>query len=274
MKITFAILLLTLFVSPLFAQEEDAEGCKDSSTLSRMKSCHIRSCDKKDFDQAQIPTGSADEQVQVVEGEVETIIYECADNVSFLQMARNAENALKRAGFTTVYSGGGMNTYPTYSARKGGVWVNVQTQPNGGQTYTQIVVHTKEMEQQMVASAEAMEADIAKSGYCSIYGVHFDTGKAAILPDSESCLGEMAKLLKSNASWKLQVEGHTDNVGGKEANLKLSQARADSVRGWLVSHGVEGSRLTAKGFGETKPVAENTTEDGRARNRRVDLRKL
>ena len=126
----------------------------------------------------------------------------------------------------------------------------------------------------MVASAESMEAAITKTGYCSIYGILFDTGKATIQPASEKCLNEMVKLLKNNPSWKLQIEGHTDNVGGKEGNMKLSQSRAEGVRGWLVSHGIESARLTAKGFGETKPVADNTTDDGRAKNRRVDLRKL
>ena len=274
MKTILAALAVLLFVAPLLAQEEDAEGCKDSTVLSRMKSCRIDSCDRKDFDSADIRTGSEEQQVKAVEGEVESIIYACADNVSFLQMARNAENALKAAGFTTVFSGKGVNDYPVYSARKGAIWIMVQTQPNGGQTYTQTVVRTREMEQQMVASAESMQADIAKSGFCSIYGVHFDSGKAAILPDSEQCLGEMTKLLKSNPSWKLQVEGHTDNVGGKEANAKLSQARADAVRAWLLSHGVDGARLTAKGFGDTKPLADNASEEGRAKNRRVDLRKL
>ena len=85
---------------------------------------------------------------------------------------------------------------------------------------------------------------------------------------------EMVKLLKNNPSWKLQIEGHTDSVGGKEGNMKLSQSRAEGFRGWLVSHGIESARLTSKGFGETKPVADNATDDGRAKNRRVDLRKL
>lgn len=274
MKNILVMLALALLVSPLLAQEEDAEGCKDSARLSRMKSCRIESCDQKDFDSAQVRTGPDEGQMKDVEGQVETIIYSCLDNVSFLQMARNAENALKLAGFTTVYAGKGTNEYPSYTGRKGGVWVHVQTQPNGSQTYTQTIITTKEMEQQMVASAESMEADITKSGYCSIYGIHFDTGKASILPDSAECLGEMAKVMKKNAAWKLQVEGHTDNVGGKETNMKLSQARADSVRLWLTEHGVQAARLTSKGFGETKPVAGNMDEEGRAKNRRVDLRKL
>ncbi|HEY8181873.1 MAG TPA: OmpA family protein [Thermoanaerobaculia bacterium] len=273
MKRLLLVAALVLCVCPILAQEEDAEGCRDSAVLSRMKSCRIESCDKKDFDRADIHAG-ASEQMQAVEGEVETIIYHCGDNVSFLSIVRNAENALKAAGFTKVYSGPGMNESPAYSARKGGVWIDVQTQPNGGQTYTQTVVRSKEMEQEMTASAESMEAEIARSGYCSIYGVLFDTGKATIQPASEKCLTEMAKLLKNNPSWKLQVEGHTDNVGGKDPNVKLSQSRAEAVQGWLVSHGIEGSRLSAKGFGDAKPVADNTTEDGRAKNRRVDLRKL
>jgi len=119
-----------------------------------------------------------------------------------------------------------------------------------------------------------MEAAITKTGYCSIYGILFDTGKATIQPASEKCLNEMVKLLKNNPSWKLQIEGHTDSVGGKEGNMKLSQSRAEGVREWLISHGIESARLTSKGFGETKPVADNATDDGRAKNRRVDLRKL
>jgi len=274
MKNLLVLAAAALCVFPILAQEEDAEGCKDSQVLSRMKSCRIESCDKKDFDRADVRTGASDEQMQAVEGEVETLIYRCGDNVSFLSIVRNAENALKAAGFTKVYSGPGMNESPAYSARKGGVWIDIQTQINGGQTYTQTVVRSKEMEQEMTASAESMEAEIAKSGYCSIYGILFDTAKATIQPPSEKCLTEMVKLLKNNPAWKLQVEGHTDNVGGKEVNAKLSQSRAEAVRAWLVAHGVDSARLSAKGFGDSKPVADNATEDGRAKNRRVDLRKL
>lgn len=268
------VVLTILAALPLFAQQEDAEGCKDSSMLSRMKGCSIESCDKKDFDRADIRTGATDEQMKAVEGAVEIITYRCADNVSFLSIVRNAENALKGAGFTTVYSGLGVNEAPAYSAHKGGLWVDVQTQNNGGQTYTATLVRTKEMEQEMVASAESMETDIVKTGSCSIYGILFDTGRATIKPESKQCLDEVSKLLTKNAAWKMQLEGHTDNVGAKDANLKLSQARAEAVRSWLVAHGVAGGRLVAKGLGDTKPVADNTSEQGRAKNRRVALVKM
>jgi outer membrane protein OmpA-like peptidoglycan-associated protein len=239
-----------------------------------MKGCAIEQCDKKDFDRAEIRKSASDEDMQAVEGEVEIINYRCADNVSFLSIVRNAENALKAAGFTTIYSGKGMNEAPAYSARKGGVWVDIQTQNNGGQTYTETIARTKEMEQQMVASAESMEAEITKTGSCSIYGILFDTGKATIKPESQQCLNEVSKLLKKNASWTMQVEGHTDNIGAKDANMKLSQSRAEAVKSWLAGHGVETSRLSAKGLGDTKPIADNSSEEGRAKNRRVALVKM
>ena len=72
----------------------------------------------------------------------------------------------------------------------------------------------------------------------------------------------------------MTIEGHTDNVGAKETNMKLSQRRAEAVRSWLVGQGIDGGRLLARGLGDSKPVAENATEDGRAKNRRVALVKM
>lgn len=277
MKTLAAVLLLLLATLPMLAQTEDAEGCKDPSALSRMRSCWIESCDKKDFDKADLVSGPLKEGEMprtAVEGALERNVYHCAENVSLLSVARNAEGALKAAGYTTVFSGSSDNGSPAVTARKGGVWVSVETGVNGEQTYTAIVVRTKEMEQEMAATAEGWETAINATGYCSIYGVLFDSGKSSIQTSSAVCLNEMVKLLKKNTAWKMQIEGHTDNVGGKEANAKLSQARAEAVRSWLISHGIPGDRLIAKGFGDTKPIDDNLGDAGRAKNRRVDLRKL
>jgi OOP family OmpA-OmpF porin len=278
---TKAILFLALSVSlalPVFAQTEDAEGCKDSPVLSRQPKCSISECETKDFDEAEVivgPAAEGDFKRQHLEGAKSRIGYVCESSVSQLNIARNAEAALKRAGFSIVFSGKGENERPAVTARKGSTWVAIQTDWNGGDpVYNQTIVQTKQMEETMAASAEEFESEIEKTGSCSIYGILFDTGKATIQPASAKCLDEVAKLLKKNSAWKMQIEGHTDNVGGPEANLKLSQQRADSVRAWLVAHGVEAARLTAKGLGETKPIAENSTEDGRAKNRRVALVKL
>lgn len=104
-----------------------------------------------------------------------------------------------------------------------------------------------------------------------IYGkVYFDTGKSVIKPRSFDLLRQVANILKTNPQiLKLAIEGHTDSQGSAEGNMILSQDRADSVRRFLIQEGIDGKRLVAQGFGQTKPIASNATERGRAQNRRV-----
>jgi outer membrane protein OmpA-like peptidoglycan-associated protein len=109
-----------------------------------------------------------------------------------------------------------------------------------------------------------------KEGFIALY-INFETGSATIQQDSMSQLEQVAKLLQSDPALKLEVGGHTDNVGTPETNQKLSDARARSVVASIVTHGVAADRLTAKGYGQTTPIADNRTEEGRAKNRRVEL---
>jgi OmpA-OmpF porin, OOP family len=104
-----------------------------------------------------------------------------------------------------------------------------------------------------------------------LHNVQFATGKSDIESSSEPTLVEAARVLKDHPDWKVTVEGYTDNTGDADFNLKLSQARADSVLEWLVRHGIDRSRLEAKGYGQDRPIANNSTPDGRRRNRRVEL---
>ena len=106
-----------------------------------------------------------------------------------------------------------------------------------------------------------------------LYGVLFDFNKAALKPESDSVLTRALGMLQANAATPVEVQGHTDNVGGDAANVKLSQARADTVKSWFVAHGIPAARLTAKGYGRGQPVADNATPEGRAKNRRVVLAK-
>ncbi|UAJ12969.1 OmpA family protein [Glacieibacterium megasporae] len=117
--------------------------------------------------------------------------------------------------------------------------------------------------------ASALKDAIDKVGEATI-AVNFAVDKATILPTSQPQIGEVVKLL-ADPALKLSVEGHTDNSGSPMHNLALSQARAKSVVAALVSAGVERTRLTAQGFGASRPIAGNTTEEGRAANRRVEL---
>lgn len=105
-----------------------------------------------------------------------------------------------------------------------------------------------------------------------LFPVHFEYNKATIRADSETLLNQVGRTLITNPYIKrIRIEGHTDSDGNDAFNLKLSQARAESVRDWLVRQGVEASRLDAEGFGETRPIASNKTAQGREKNRRVDF---
>ncbi len=126
---------------------------------------------------------------------------------------------------------------------------------------------------------EVKASDMAKAltdtGKIDIYGIYFDTDKTDLKPESTSTLAEVAKLLKADPALKLEVAGHTDNTGGAAHNLQLSAGRAAAVVNALVAnYGVDRARLQPKGYGDSHPVAPNDSEQSRAKNRRVELRKL
>jgi outer membrane protein OmpA-like peptidoglycan-associated protein len=114
--------------------------------------------------------------------------------------------------------------------------------------------------------AQALDTDCR----LALYGLNFDFNKATLRADSTALLERVQKLLAGRGEM-IRIEGHTDNVGGAAYNQKLSEDRAASVRSWLVTHGIGAQRLQSKGFGLTQPVADNATDLGRARNRRVEL---
>ena len=101
--------------------------------------------------------------------------------------------------------------------------------------------------------------------------IYFDFNKATIKPESEPILDEVSDFLKANPAMKMEIQGHTDSKGTAAYNLKLSERRAASVKDYLVKNGIASNRLTTKGYGLTKPVATNSTEEGRAKNRRVEF---
>jgi outer membrane protein OmpA-like peptidoglycan-associated protein len=119
---------------------------------------------------------------------------------------------------------------------------------------------------------QQIEAELKQTGKAEVYGIYFDFASDKIKPESEPVLREIADALNHNPTWKLRVEGHTDNIGGDEYNLDLSQRRAEAVKLALVSrYHISVDRLTPKGFGATRPKEPNDTLAGRARNRRVEL---
>lgn len=115
---------------------------------------------------------------------------------------------------------------------------------------------------------------IVTDGKFITHGILFDVNKSSIKPESTGALNEVVKLMQEHEDLNFEIDGHTDSDGNDDANMKLSQARAESVKAKLIDMGIEASRLTAKGFGETIPMDKNDTAEGKANNRRVEFVKI
>jgi len=270
-KKSFVILLalgslVLLFSGLCLAQEPDTEGCKDHPMLSRMKNFTISNCESNfDAVEFQLP----DDKVETVEGQKTKIDYSLQEGTtqpSVLQIKRNYENAVKSLGGSVLYD---YEWYASMKVVKGGkeYWVSVQVY-NDGRDYRLIIVEKGEMAQEVTASE--MLDNLNRDGFMALY-INFDTGKAMIKPESGPIIEQIASLLKDNADLKLSVEGHTDNVGTPQSNKTLSEERAKSVVAAVVELGIDAGRLTSVGWGQEKPVADNRTEEGRAKNRRVEI---
>lgn len=270
-------LLFCLMSTSLYAVEQkDNPKCQDHPLFTRMPGYWIHGCDHKQFDGVDFKIVDKGKVAQTlrVEGETWLVRYypqaDMKSKPSELQIFRNFENAVRQQGGTVV--GTTDKKRQVYKLAKDGneIWVEVWADFTGKHGYT--VIQRKAMAQDIVADAQAFSNDIRTTGHAAVYGIYFDTGKASIKPESAQAIAEIAKLLKSDPGLKVHVVGHTDNVGGIESNIKLSQNRADAVVQELVKNqGIAASRLRAFGCGQFAPVLSNDTEDGRAKNRRVEL---
>jgi outer membrane protein OmpA-like peptidoglycan-associated protein len=167
-------------------------------------------------------------------------------------------DALTKGGWTIVQEG--LSVIWAHYAKGGrNIWAMVSPIPGG---YALNVAD---------AGLVDLEANLAKACHVAIYGVLFDFNKSTLQPASDAALQPAANLMAANQTLKVEVQGHTDNVGNDAYNQTLSEARAKSVVTWLTQHGVAADRLTAKGYGKTKPVADNGSDEGRAKNRRVEI---
>ena len=120
------------------------------------------------------------------------------------------------------------------------------------------------------AGADDWAGKLARECKVPLYGVYFDFNKATLKPESEPVLNRVLGILKGNTE-AFELRGHTDAVGSEDFNLKLSDARAASVVAWMTQRGIDAKRLSSKGYGKSQPIADNNTDQGRAKNRRVEL---
>ena len=279
-KVTTVVLGVVLIVglvgSFAFAQQ-NAKGCQDHPLFTRMPEYYIDSCGTKEFDTHKFIDPVTKKEVSV-EGRLYYAYYyikkEFKGKKSTIQVARNHTNAITKIGgvyFMKSADGSG-DTYMKVTKDGKEIWASIEQDNWGGDTYYLYIVEKAEMEQQVVADAKFMAEGISSTGHVAIYGIYFDFNKSDVKPESEPALQEISKLLSGNPSLKVFIVGHTDNVGGVEFNMKLSQARADAVvKALTTKHKVNPQQMKAYGAGQLAPVAPNKTEEGRAKNRRVEL---
>jgi outer membrane protein OmpA-like peptidoglycan-associated protein len=293
-------------VAPAAAQDKDIEGSKDHSIISRYPGSWIIGYVTKEYDEYLFPTGKVEEdkptKSQQLEGKITRITYLTPNGRSTLEVYRNFEAALKTAGFQVLFScaepncgyGNVSQTVNTdnvvnywnngfaqrhlsakLSRPAGDVYVSLHVINNlDGAPVAQVdVIEMKPMESGLVTvNAASLAGDISRTGHASVYGIYFDTGSADVKPESEGTLKEIAKLLQEHSDLKLYVVGHTDNQGAFDMNMDLSRRRGEAVvRALTVKYGVAAARLRAAGDGPTAPVSSNDTEEGRSKNRRVEL---
>lgn len=280
MRITTPIAALLLAAAalaapaPVFAQD-DAEGAKDHPVVARMAGYYLSAADEQEFASYEFTVG---DDMKAVEGRYWRLEYWLKDgarNPGALAVARNYSNALVakkgRRIHEAVDAGGGTATTSMPLGDGRTLWLETSVS-NSGETYTLTIVEEAAMAQEIAVTAAWLAEQLAASGSVALEGITFDTGKAAIRPESKTVLDEIGALLKADPALSLEIQGHTDNVGAPTANLALSEERARAVRTYLVAtHGIAAARLAVAGFGDTKPVADNATEEGRAKNRRVEL---
>ena len=268
--------LVTLLAVPCAFGQTDVAGSKDYPGISRMPGYYIYWYKETPFDSYTFTVAEGGQtKEQAVEGRRFDFRYNLTENTpmpSALQIVRNYQNAARAAGGRVLLDTKELTTILLTRPGKE-VWFSIETSNEpSGMFITMVLVEKQAMQQEVTIDAKAMATGLGESGRVAIYGILFDTGKAELTPASGPALVEIAKLLKANAGLQVYVVGHTDMVADLATNVKLSQARAQAVVNALVSqHGIVGSRLIPYGAGPYSPVASNKTEEGRAKNRRVEL---
>jgi outer membrane protein OmpA-like peptidoglycan-associated protein len=305
-----SLLVLSLFLGSLAlfsfeatAQTGDVRGARDVVGIGRFAASVATGYEVKDFDAARMQAapfkdGKATAPLRL-EGRVTRIAYKTNPGPSILEVSRNFETQLAKAGFETLLAcdvdacGGipfseaidalpipqmwvdGFN-YRYFAGRKvdGGreTYAGLIVSENNGQVYAQLTVAELGAIENKMVDAAAMAKGLGEAGHIALYGIYFDTDKAVVKPESKPTLDEIAKLLRGQPQLNVVIVGHTDSQGAYDYNMDLSRRRAEAIAAELAGrYAVARTRLRTAGVGFLAPIGSNATEAGRALNRRVEL---
>jgi OOP family OmpA-OmpF porin len=272
--VVFGVVLAMFLMAGFAFAQQDTKGCKDHPLFTRMPNTYLKECKYTEFDAREWPDPNTQGKTNVrVEGKYWYVEYRYKkgfeDKTSDLQVSRNYSNAMKKIG-GSVYEANDRKTYMKLLKNGKEIWAYVSSY-RGDQIGIEII-EKEAMKQEVTADAKFMAEGISSTGHVAIYGIYFDFNKSDIKPESDPALQEIGKFLSGNPNLKVFIVGHTDNVGGIDYNMKLSQARADAVvKALTTKYKVKPQSLKAYGVGQLASVAPNKTEEGRAKNRRVEL---
>lgn len=271
-KIRFTVYVLIITMQIAVAQS--AEKC--TPLFSALANHSMKQCASREFDKLVLYTKDKTNGYVSLEktGEYQKIDFgfdgAFENRPSALQIYQNYANAIVKAGGEVLYNSQSTGISGTIKKSGDTYWILVYTDGSG--YYSLETVKEAPMRQDVVMTAREIGDAIQAEGKVSFYGIYFDTDKALVKPESAPTLSSIADYLKQNPATKVYVVGHTDNTGSYAKNLTLSRDRANAVMNELVAkYGVNKNQLIAEGVSSLSPIAPNTTEDGKAKNRRVEI---
>jgi outer membrane protein OmpA-like peptidoglycan-associated protein len=236
---------------------EDEPGCKDSTLVPRLAGCSIIQCDSRETGTLELTVGASTEgviQKELMDGPNETLYYLCPSKLSLPAIVKQSDAALVKAGFKTVFNGKDDDDQPLVTTLKENQWVQVSTYMYN--EYSAYIVTTVQDTPDSQATSELLVDEMTKNGRVILTGLSFDTKKPDLPDDAEKVLSEVHQLLLRQPTWKIRVEGHNNDLADKQANMTLSQQRASAVASWLLEHGIDQSRVSIQGYGDSKPSSE------------------
>lgn len=271
-KILFS--LCALILTAQFVVGQSTPNC--TPLFSGLANHSIQECITREFDKLDIYTKDKSNGYTSSEkkGEYMKVNFsfdgDFQKRPSALQIYQNYVNAITKAGGEVLYNAENFGVYGKLKKSGETYWVKVYTDGSG--FYSLETIKEASMRQDVVMTAQEIGDAIRAEGKVSFYGIYFDTDKAILKPESAPTLNNIAEYLKQHAAVKIFVVGHTDNTGSYAKNLTLSRDRANAVVNELVTkYGVNKSQLIAEGVSSLSPVAPNTSEEGKAKNRRVEI---